>query len=167
DEIDSRVGRTNPSIHSLGTTFWKRDRLGPYPSSLSSIGDPPLHLQAFQTQAYINRDDNAISCKLFLDTLRGVCPRSIHTFNELAIAFMSQFATNHATKIEVVDLFDIKQTKGESLKKYLAQYNSNMVQVNDPRQKFFVKAFQKGLRAEQFSVSLVLRWSANMEEIRA
>ncbi|RDX67130.1 hypothetical protein CR513_54022, partial [Mucuna pruriens] len=52
--------------------------------------------------------DDAISCKLFLGTLRGVAmqwfagllPRTIHTFNDLATIFMSQFATNHAKRLE-------------------------------------------------------------------
>ncbi|RDY02148.1 hypothetical protein CR513_14449, partial [Mucuna pruriens] len=37
--------------------------------------------------------------------------------------------------------------KGENLKNYFARYNNATVQVNDPDQKFFVKAFQKWLQA--------------------
>ncbi|RDX77234.1 hypothetical protein CR513_42670, partial [Mucuna pruriens] len=42
-----------------------------------------------------------------------------------------------------------------------------MVQVDDLDQFFFVKAFQKGLRADPFSDSLALSRSANMIKIRA
>ncbi|RDY03051.1 hypothetical protein CR513_13392, partial [Mucuna pruriens] len=56
--------------------------------------------------------------------------------------------------LEVVDLFDIKQNKGETLKNYLARYNNATV-------------FQKGLRMGQFSDSLTLRKPLTMEEIRA
>ncbi|RDY14736.1 hypothetical protein CR513_00138, partial [Mucuna pruriens] len=38
-------------------------------------------------------------------------------------------------QLKVADLFDIRQTKGESLKTYLARFNNAMVQVNDPDQK--------------------------------
>ncbi|RDY07416.1 hypothetical protein CR513_08478, partial [Mucuna pruriens] len=55
---------------------------------------------------------------------------------------------------------------GESLKKYLTRFNSATIQVNDPNQKFVVKAFQKGLRVWQFSDSLALRCSSSMGEIR-
>ncbi|RDX68192.1 hypothetical protein CR513_52843, partial [Mucuna pruriens] len=69
-------------------------------------------------------------------------------------------------KLEVADLFDIKQNKSETLKSYLAWFNNAKVRINNPDQKFFVKAFQKGLRARQFSNSLVLRKPQSMEEIR-
>ncbi|RDX87973.1 hypothetical protein CR513_30497, partial [Mucuna pruriens] len=56
------------------------------------------------------------------------------------------FAANKEKCLEVADLFDIKQAKTETLKQYLVQFNGAMVQVDDLDQKFFVKAFQKGLR---------------------
>ncbi|RDX70947.1 hypothetical protein CR513_49752, partial [Mucuna pruriens] len=99
--------------------------------------DLHIHLQAFQTQ---------------FSTLPS---RTICTFNDLAITFVSQFAANRAKKLEVTDLFDIKQMRGESLKKYLTRFNSATDQ-------FFVKAFKKGLKPEQINNSLTLRRSASM-----
>ncbi|RDX74326.1 hypothetical protein CR513_45941, partial [Mucuna pruriens] len=78
--------------------------------------------------------------------------RSIQTFSDLAGLFLSQFAANKIKRLEVADLFDIKQSRGESLKSYLARFNNATVRVDDPDQKFFVKAFQKGLRAGPFKV---------------
>ncbi|RDX70211.1 hypothetical protein CR513_50573, partial [Mucuna pruriens] len=137
--------------------------------------DPHAHLQAFQTQMYISGGNDRLSCKLFPGTLRGVAmqwmttlpPRSIQTFKDLASSFLSQFAANKVKRLEVADLFDIKQGEGESLKRYLARFNNATVRVDDPDQKFFVKAFQKGLRAGSFSDALALRKPTNMEEIRA
>ncbi|RDY04224.1 hypothetical protein CR513_12097, partial [Mucuna pruriens] len=63
-------------------------------------------------------------------------PRSIYAFSDLA--------ANKPKRLEVVDLFDIKQAGGESLKSYMARFNDAIVRVNDPDQKFFIKAFQKG-----------------------
>ncbi|RDX73627.1 hypothetical protein CR513_46737, partial [Mucuna pruriens] len=130
--------------------------------------DPHVHLQAFQMQVYISGGDDAINYKLFLGTLRGVAmqwfsnlpPRTIHTFNDLATIFASQFATNKAKRLEVANLFDIKQAKGKSFKKYLPRFNSATVHVDDLDQKFFVKAFYKGLRVGQFSDSLTLKEAA-------
>ncbi|RDX65934.1 hypothetical protein CR513_55364, partial [Mucuna pruriens] len=93
-------------------------------------------------------------------------PRSVQTFKDLVSSFLSQFAANKVKRLEVADLFDIKQGEGESLKKYLARFNNATVRVDDPDQKFFVKAFQKGLRAGPFSDALALRKPTNMEEIR-
>ncbi|RDY05050.1 hypothetical protein CR513_11149, partial [Mucuna pruriens] len=94
-------------------------------------------------------------------------PRSIQTFKDLASSFISQFPANKVEKLEVADLFDIKQAEGENLKSYLARFNNATVRVDDPDQKFFVKAFQKGLRAGPFSDALALRKPVSMEEIRA
>ncbi|RDX81938.1 hypothetical protein CR513_37335, partial [Mucuna pruriens] len=137
--------------------------------------DPHAHLQAFQTQIYISGRNDRLSCKLFPGTLRGVAmqwmstlpPRSIQTFRDLAGFFLSQFAANKVKRLELADLFDVKQGERESLKKYLARFNNATVRVDDPDQKFFVKAFQKGLRAGPFSDALALRKPTNMEEIRA
>ncbi|RDX93139.1 hypothetical protein CR513_24644, partial [Mucuna pruriens] len=137
--------------------------------------DLHIHLQVFQTQVYISSRDDVISCKLFPRTLRGVTmqwfsslpPRTIYTFNDLAMTFVSQFAVNRAKKIKVVDLFDNKHAKGESLKKYLASFNNATIQVNDPYQKNFMKVSCKSLKAGQFSGSLALRRPMSMREIRA
>ncbi|RDX64827.1 Tf2-9, partial [Mucuna pruriens] len=136
--------------------------------------DPHAHLQAFQAQMYISGGDDRLSCKLFPGTLKGVAmqwmatlpPRTIQTFNDLAGAFTAQFAANKKKQLEVADLFDIKQSREESLKSYLARFNMATVQVNDPDQKFFIKAFQKGLRASPFSDSLALKQPNSMAEIR-
>ncbi|RDX78138.1 hypothetical protein CR513_41614, partial [Mucuna pruriens] len=93
-------------------------------------------------------------------------PRSIYAFSDLAGLFLSQFAANKSKRLEVADLFDIKQAGGESLKSYMARFNDATVRVNDPDQKFFVKAFQKGLRVGSFSDALALQKPTSMEEIR-
>ncbi|RDX70757.1 hypothetical protein CR513_49966, partial [Mucuna pruriens] len=138
------------------------------------IQDPHAHLQAFQTQMYISGGDDKLSCKLFPGTLRGEAlqwmmnlpPRSIRVFNDLVGLFLSQFATNKSKRLEVADLFDTRQTGGESLKSYMARLNDATVRVNDYDQKFFVKAFKKGLRIWPFSDALALQKPMSMEEIR-
>ncbi|RDX98176.1 hypothetical protein CR513_18946, partial [Mucuna pruriens] len=131
--------------------------------------DPHTHLQAFQTQMYISRGNDFLSCKLFLGTLRGLATlpaRTIRLFHNLAVLFVSQFAANKVKRLEMADLFDLSQTKGESLKSYLARFNNATVQVNNSDQKFFVKVIHKGLRVGQFSDALALRQLSSMEEIR-
>ncbi|RDY06098.1 hypothetical protein CR513_09969, partial [Mucuna pruriens] len=118
--------------------------------------DPHAHLQAFQTQMYISGGNDRLSCRLFLGMLRGVAmqwmatlpPRSIQTFKDLASSFLSEFAVNKVKRLEIADLFDIRQTEGESLKNYLARFNNAT----------------KGLRAGPFSDALALRKPVNMEE---
>ncbi|RDX71227.1 hypothetical protein CR513_49464, partial [Mucuna pruriens] len=138
---------------------------GDNPSTKRLI-EPPSRLtsRTFQTQMYMSGGSDALSCKLFPGTLRAVAmqwlsmlpDQTIKSFKDLVILFVSQFTTNRAKWLEVANLFDIRKVKGENLKSYLAMFNNAMVQVNDPDQKFFVKAFQKGLRASQFSDALAL-----------
>ncbi|RDX77260.1 hypothetical protein CR513_42646, partial [Mucuna pruriens] len=136
--------------------------------------DPHAHLQAFQTHMYISGGDDKLSYKLFPGTLRGVAlqwimnlpPRSIYAFNDLADMFLSQFAANKPKRLEVANMFGIKQAGRESLKNYMTWFNDATVRVNDPDQKFFVKAFQKGLRVGPFSDALALQKPMSMEEIR-
>ncbi|RDX66338.1 hypothetical protein CR513_54902, partial [Mucuna pruriens] len=165
-----------------GQPFYKEIDETPIPPNFREVvvepfdgsQDPYAHLQTFQTQMYISGRNDRLSCKLFPGTLRGVAmqwmtmllPRSIQTFKDLAGSFVSQFAANKVKKLEVANLFDIRQTEGESLKNYLARFNNATVRVDDPDKKFFVKAFQKGLRAGPFSDTLALRKPVNMEEIQ-
>ncbi|RDX64133.1 hypothetical protein CR513_57344, partial [Mucuna pruriens] len=90
----------------------------------------------------------------------GLPPCSIRSFSDLATTFESQFVVNMEKRSKVVDLF-------KTLKQYLARFNGATVQVDDLDQKFFVKAFQKELRASPFSDSLALSRLASMTEIRA
>ncbi|RDX78553.1 hypothetical protein CR513_41153, partial [Mucuna pruriens] len=94
-------------------------------------------------------------------------PCYVTSFADLTATFGSQFAANKTKRLEVAYLFDIKQLKTEMLKLYLAHFNVAMVQVDDPDQKFFIKAFHKGLWADPFSNSLALSRSASMTKIRA
>ncbi|RDX86644.1 hypothetical protein CR513_32005, partial [Mucuna pruriens] len=118
---------------------------------------------------YISGGNDKLSCKLFPGTLRGVAmhwmttlpARSIRTFNDLVGLFLSQFATNKTKRLEVANIFDIKQSRGESLKSYLARFNNATVQVDDPDLKFF------GLKVGPFNDALALQRLASMEEIRA
>ncbi|RDX65555.1 hypothetical protein CR513_55780, partial [Mucuna pruriens] len=174
DQADCEEDATQPF---LGQPFCKEIDETPIPPNFREVivepfdgsQDPYAHLQTFQTQMYISGGNDRLSCKLFPGTLRGVAmqwmamlpPRSIQTFKDLAGSFVSQFAANKVKKLEVVDFFDI------NLKNYLACFNNAIVRVDDPDQKFFVKAFQKGLRAGSFSDALALRKPVNMEEIRA
>ncbi|RDX76165.1 hypothetical protein CR513_43869, partial [Mucuna pruriens] len=90
--------------------------------------------------------NDALNCKLFPSTLGGVAMqwlsglvRTIRTFSELATLFISQFAANKAKRLEVTNLFDIKQMKDENLK-----FNNSTVQVNNLDQNFFFQGLPKG-----------------------
>ncbi|RDY11483.1 hypothetical protein CR513_03853, partial [Mucuna pruriens] len=89
--------------------------------------DPRVPLQPFRAQVYISRGSNVIKCKLFLRTLKGVAmqwfssfqAKTIYTFQDLETRLVSQFTVSKAKRLE--------QTRGETLKQYLAGFNNAMV----------------------------------------
>ncbi|RDX88207.1 hypothetical protein CR513_30228, partial [Mucuna pruriens] len=115
------------------------------------------------------RGNDALNNKLFPSTLTTVAmqwlscllAQTIQMFSNLATLFISQFMANKEKHLKVAYLFDNKQAKGENLKGY-----NSAVRVSDSNQKFYVKTFQKGLRAGQFNNSLAPRKPPSMEEIR-
>ncbi|RDX67380.1 hypothetical protein CR513_53755, partial [Mucuna pruriens] len=76
----------------------------------------------------------------------GLLPHFVTSFADLTATFESQFVANKTKRLKVAYLFAIKQSKTKTLKWYLVRFNVAMVQVDDPDQKFFIKALQKGLR---------------------
>ncbi|RDX71894.1 hypothetical protein CR513_48693, partial [Mucuna pruriens] len=113
-------------------------------------------VQAFRGQQFSEEiDETPILANfrevLFPDTLRRVAmhwmttlsARSIRSFNDLAASFVSQFAANKVKQFKVVDLFDIRQAKGESPKSYLAWFNNATIRINDLDQKFLLRPFRR------------------------
>ncbi|RDX97087.1 hypothetical protein CR513_20184, partial [Mucuna pruriens] len=61
--------------------------------------DPRVNLHAFQTPVYINNDDDLISCKLFMGTLREVAMRWFSSLPPRSIIT----SINHKTIIQISD----------------------------------------------------------------
>jgi hypothetical protein len=123
---------------------------------------------------FISGADDALSCKIFAGTLKGVAymwiaglpTRSVTSFDELATRFVAQFAANSEKSFLLADLFDVQQRPAESLKSYLARFNSATLKVTEPNEDIFVMAFEKGLSSGTFSEALTLRKANSMNEIR-
>ncbi|RDY05629.1 hypothetical protein CR513_10504, partial [Mucuna pruriens] len=173
-----RGSTPHPTI--LRATIQQGDRWNPYPSKLQRDSGGTIRWNSGPSCTFISLLDanvhqwwqRSTQLQVFFGHLEG-CSYAMdgystsQAFSDLANSFLSQFAANRLKKLEVVDLFDIKQARSESLKSYLTHFNNATVQVDDSDQKFFVKAFQKGLRVGPFSDALTLRKSSSMEEIRA
>ncbi|RDX91120.1 hypothetical protein CR513_26936, partial [Mucuna pruriens] len=137
--------------------------------------DPHSSLQAFQAQLYISGGDDSLNCKLLPGTLKDVAMqqfsslpfKAICTFSDLAMLLTSQIATNRVKRLEVADLFDIKQMKGENLKKYLAHFNSATFHVNDSDQKranLGDEDYKPQVELSQF-IPLRVKWAQILREL--
>ncbi|RDX93923.1 hypothetical protein CR513_23745, partial [Mucuna pruriens] len=141
-EDDRHKGVAKPPM------FWRQ----PFDEEINQARIPP-HFR--ELLVYISEGDDAIRYKLFLGTLTGVDLQWFFAYlpkpSTLTMTW-PHFVANKTKKLGVTDLFNIKQIKGETLKKCLACFNSATVQE---------------LHAGHFSDSLALRRSISMEEIRA
>ncbi|RDX99270.1 hypothetical protein CR513_17687, partial [Mucuna pruriens] len=104
---------------------------------------------------YISGGKDPFNCKLFPGTIRGVAIQWLATLPSRSIRSFNALPPLSIKQLEVVDLFDIKQAKGESLKSYLARINNATVRLS-----------KKGLRVSQFNGALALRRPTSMGEIR-
>lgn len=71
-----------------------------------------------------------------------------------SILFIDQFATNNPKVVHVGNLFDLKQSMGESLKASL-RVSLRCLYKSQSNEGMFVDVFIKGLRAKNFAESLV------------
>jgi len=160
---------TEIQVVEIPRHFWE-----PTIDSYDGTSDPHSHVSTFQTQMFISGVDDALSCKIFVGTLKGVSHKwiaglpatSITNFEDLAIRFVAQFAANTEKPFVLADLFDIRQRPTESLKSYLARFNNATLMVTKPNEDIFVMVFEKGLNSGAFSEALTLRKTHSMNEIR-
>lgn len=122
----------------------------------------------------ISGDNDVVICKMFARTLtnmalkwfKGLTSRSVTNFEDLAGHFVQQFSDNKKKLVQPEDLFDLQQGAAEPLKKYLDRFNKVTILVDDPDERFFIKAFMKGLRNGTFSEAVCVRKPRTMDEVR-
>jgi len=80
-----------------------------------------------------------------------ILDKTINLFREFSQLFGAQFVANVVKPPRMVDLFDVRQKTGESLKEYLNRFCKILVCFQNPRDEMVVDAFVKGLLANPFS----------------
>jgi len=79
----------------------------------------------------------------------------ITSFDQLSTLFREQYLINRAPPPISYDVFDIKQYRGESLKKFLNGFGVQVVRLNTKDEAMTVYAFTKGVLPGPFSDSLI------------
>jgi len=137
-------------------------------------GDPEAHLKGFLAQMLISGGSDATCCKMFVGMLTGTTLKwfsklpstSITPFTAFSQVFLELFMVNRPKKLEIVDMFDIKQCLEESLKQFLNRFCDISMGLTNPSEEMLVGAFVKGLRANPFSESLIKLLATTLAEVR-
>ncbi|XP_021611927.1 uncharacterized protein LOC110614642 [Manihot esculenta] len=116
---------------------------------------------------------NVLMCKIFSTILIGSASAwfnsleagSIKSFIDLASVFISKFIVRVPTERKTSYLETIQQRKNESLKKYVAKFNSKALQISEMDEGRAVEAIQKGTTCPEFFGSLCRKLSTSLSEI--
>lgn len=97
--------------------------------------------------------------------LKKLKAESINTFTELTKQFMSHFISGQRYRRPVTYLFNIKQSKGESLRDYVTKFNKGVLQVDKANEKMMLIAFMEELFPSKFLFSLSKSSPTNMTKL--
>ncbi|XP_027127785.1 uncharacterized protein [Coffea arabica] len=114
-----------------------------------------------------------IRCKTFPMFLKGrarlwfqgLAPGSIRSFPELARQFVAQFVFSKTYSKNVAHLMAIRQKPDESLRSFMARFNTENLQIRDKDEKVVMAAFMNGLRAEELFCKLAEKSPRDLEEL--
>ncbi|XP_071933596.1 uncharacterized protein [Coffea arabica] len=136
--------------------------------------DPEDHLSVFLTHMRLQTAADEIRYKTFPMFLKGrarlwfqgLAPESIRSFPELARQFVAQFVSSKTYSKNAAHLMAIRQKPDESLRNFMARFNTESLQIRDKDEKVVMAAFMNGFRAEELFYKLAEKSPGDLEELR-
>nr|XP_027122163.1 uncharacterized protein LOC113739118 [Coffea arabica] len=134
--------------------------------------DPEDHLSVFLTHMRLQTAADEIRCKTFPMFLKGrarlwfkgLAPGSIRNFPELVRQFVAQFVSSKTYSKNAAHLMAIRQKPDESLRNFMARFNTESLQIRDKDEKVVMAAFMNGLWAEELFYKLAEKPPGDLEE---
>ncbi|RWW63596.1 hypothetical protein BHE74_00029210 [Ensete ventricosum] len=184
-------GEGNPVVHTLAR-YWRLFNdpgLTPRAPNLGSSvvtseaflglasndggSDPMEHVAAFRAQMALYGTSDAITCRVFPMTLRGIArgwysqlpPASIRSFDQLAREFKANFLASAQPKPTTASLLRMRQKEDEPLGPYLARFIEEIRAIPDAHPLLVIQAFIIGIRPSHFFWSLVEHPPATVPEM--
>ncbi|XP_058111548.1 uncharacterized protein LOC131254861 [Magnolia sinica] len=161
--VQVMMEKTEPpfTLTIMSEVMPQRFRIPPF-IQYSLFGDPHEHVEAYHSWMQIQTTMDVMICRGFLITLIGstqswycqLKPNSIGSFTELSRLFLTQFISGKKSQKPNTHLFTIKQEPKESLKKYIARFNKEALQVEDYDDNISLSAMRSGLKEEKFTFSI-------------
>ena len=136
--------------------------------------DPIGHISHFRQSMALHLGNDALMCRMFPSSLGPMSLRwfnrlqhsSIHSWNELAEAFVSRFITNSWKLKEFDSLMSMRMKDSESLKSYSLRYWEVYNEVDSGTEEMAIKTFKQGLDPEsELRHSLSKRPTKSMRDL--
>ncbi|XP_057435936.1 uncharacterized protein LOC130728459 [Lotus japonicus] len=137
--------------------------------------DPKDHLLYFNTKMVISSASDAVKCRMFPSTFKGTAmtwfrtlPRgSITNFCNFSSKFLVQFSASKIKQVTIDDLYNVRQSEGETLKQYVRRFSAASVKIEESEQHACARAFKNGLQLGKLNSKLSRKLARSMAEIRA
>jgi len=118
--------------------------------------------------------NDVILCRVFPTTLKGVALSwftrlpllSIDCFNTLVKKFGAQFATSRPYHLTSIDLVNIRQENGESLRIFMERFRKVALSIRNLSPKVTMHHMITALRSRPFSDNLCKKPTTNLVELR-
>ncbi|XP_043700179.1 uncharacterized protein LOC122650874 [Telopea speciosissima] len=116
---------------------------------------------------------DVVSCRAFPASLKGAATswfsrlktRSISTFAELCEQFVARFQSNVKQKKTTVNLLNVIQNPGESLREYVTRFMKESLEVRDLDDQTQHAALARGIRDLDLIKDLAQHETRTMKEI--
>ncbi|XP_021616640.1 uncharacterized protein LOC110617953 [Manihot esculenta] len=135
--------------------------------------NPREHVLSYKTFMELQALSDALMCKVFPTTLAGPARAwfnnlevgSIRSFGDLANAFISQFVAGVPAERKTSYLEMVRQRRDESLREYVARFNTEALQTPELDEGRAVEAMQKGMTSSEFFGSLSRKPPTSLAEL--
>ncbi|XP_043805311.1 uncharacterized protein LOC122721521 [Manihot esculenta] len=127
-------------------------------AAYDGTGNPREHILNYKTFMELQTLSNALMCKVFPTTLTGPARAwfngleagSIRSFGDLANVFISRFIAGVPADRKTSYLEIVRQRRKESLREYVARFNTETLQIPELNENRVVEAMQKGTTSLEF-----------------
>ncbi|XP_057432334.1 uncharacterized protein LOC130725096 [Lotus japonicus] len=141
----------------------------------SGKADPKEHLLYFNTKMVISAALDAVKCRMFPATFKGTTKAwfttllrgSITNFRDFSSKFLVQFSASKTRQVTIEDLYNVRQSAGETLKQYVKRFSVASVKIEESEPNSCAPAFKNGLQPGKLNSKLSRKPAKSMAKVRA
>nr|GEV90269.1 reverse transcriptase domain-containing protein [Tanacetum cinerariifolium] len=145
------VGPFTPRIRNFKSS--RKTRMPNNVKTYDETGDPEDHVKNFQAAAQVERWAMPTWCHLFNSTLIGTArvwfdelpPESIDGYTDLKAAFLAYFMQQKKYVKDPVEIHNIKQTDGETIKEFMERFKIENGRINGAPECMRISGFMHGV----------------------